>query len=212
MTYTEQSFIDLLQAQDTPEGVRKEYLKLSKKVHPDLNPELGKEPMQALNTAYEKVMKGWDNRQYQATGKDGQKTDQTYKYDDSFEKMILKIVDWAQRSPYTEEIELIGLWLWVSGSDKDNCPFRAPKAEKNDQGKWIPTEEDRRPSWEAMDGTPVRFEWSRSNKKWYLDFRKLYTRKYDGKIRSSYGIHAARQKYGSTKIGKKADEGIVKVG
>lgn len=204
--YSQAYFVEKLREGDTPEEVRKTYLKLSKEVHPDLHPELGKEPMQFLNAAYEAVMKGWDNRQYKATDRDGKESTQTYGYSESFEKTVMDIIYWAQTSPYTEDIELIGLWIWVSGSSKENCPFRAPKSEKNAEGKWVPTEEDKRPSWEAMDGTPVRFEWSKSNKKWYLDARKLYTRRHDAKVRTAVGIESARQKYGTTRFSKK-DEG-----
>jgi len=213
MSYSYAYFVEILREEDTPEKVRKAYLSLSKQVHPDLHPELGKEPMQILNNAYEAVLKDWDKRSYTAKDKDGKESTQTYGYSESFEKRVMDIIYWAQTSPYTEDIELIGLWIWISGSNKDNCPFKAPKCEKDATGKWVPTEEDKRPSWPATDGTPVRFEWSKSNKRWYLDARKLYTRRHDGKVRTAVGITYAREKYGTTRFSKHEEGGsLTRVG
>ncbi len=50
MTYTIAYFLQQFSGLD-PEASRSLYRKLSREVHPDLNPELGQEPMKALNNA-----------------------------------------------------------------------------------------------------------------------------------------------------------------
>jgi hypothetical protein len=203
-------FVAQIKQAETPEDARKIYLKLSKEVHPDLNPELGKEPMQALNDAYETVMKSWDGRKYDAVGKNDETYEKQYDFDADFEKIFRDIIYWASTNPYTEEQELIGMWLWVKGSSKENCPFKAPKQVKNAEGKWEATEPDNRPSWMSLDGsdTPVRFQWSKSNRAWYMDLRQLVSRGYDYKRRTSAGLDFARGKYGSAKISKQESQAL----
>jgi len=114
--YTTEYFINALRSVD-PEAVREAYRKLSRQVHPDLNPDLGQEPMKALNNAYDVVMKGWDGKTYKRpTGKGSETKDATYNYDEAFERIVRDIITWAQTNPYTEHQEIVGMWMWVSGS------------------------------------------------------------------------------------------------
>ena len=218
-TYDKAYFISQLQA-DTPELVRANYLKLSKQVHPDLHPGLGQEPMQLLNDAYETVMQGWDGREYKAPGyRDGKPVDDqtyTYSWEAEFEKLAMEIISYACTHPYTENIELVGAWVWVGGGNREGCPFRAPKKEQNASGQWVLAEGevDNRPFWTSIDGTDtvLHFEWSKSNRRWYFDLRKLVSRNYDKKLRTKAGLDFARNKYGSRKFDKREETGVVRAG
>lgn len=199
MTYSIDYFIAQLKSV-SPDDVRKAFVKLSKEVHPDLHPELGQEPMQWLNEAYERVMKGWDGKTYKAQGKDDTTYDVDFSFDPELEKIFMEIIKFVQVHPYTDEIELIGAWIWVKGANRDECPFTCPK-------ELMDSDQDPRPFWVSLDGTEtkVRFAWSGGkNSRWYFDLRRLLTRKYDYKRRTRKGINVARQAYGSTRFDKKA--------
>jgi hypothetical protein len=190
--YTFEYFHGLLLQAPSPEEVRKTYIRLCKAVHPDLNPGIGSDPMKALNSAYKEVLLKWSGKNY----KSSLDQDETFTYDPNLERLFVQIIKFLQADPYPTEIELVGSWLWVRGTNRDISPFTCPK-------EIMGTRHDPRPSWTSVDGTRTecRFQWSGgANQRWYFDLRWLVTRKHDAKPRQRKGINFARSRYGTTKI------------
>lgn len=198
--YSVEYFIHELRS-TSPDEVRKVYVKLSKEVHPDLHPELGVEPMQMLNDAYELVQKGWHGKTYHSQGKDGTTRETEFHFNQEVEAIFQEIIRCVTVLDCTQEVELVGAWIWVK-ADRAN-PFTCPK-------DLMDGADDPRPTWSAIDGTPLRFQWSGGqNQRWYFDLRRIVTRQYDRKKRSRKGIGAARRAYGSTRFDKRdADTGL----
>ncbi|NEZ65679.1 hypothetical protein D0962_23465 [Leptolyngbyaceae cyanobacterium CCMR0082] len=176
----------------TPDKIRATYRKLTRDYHPDLHPELGDEPMKALNNAYELAMKGKSGFETKRQGKKGAYTE-TYTYDEGLEQFFMQLIDWLYRTDWIniEDVELIGSWIWIWNLPK-GTPFVKPKAEEGE-----PEPEDTRPSWTAADGREIHFMYSRK-KGWYMDMRRFIDPKYDKKRRGSrVSKDQMRETYGS---------------
>jgi hypothetical protein len=72
--------------------------------------------MQQINAAYHDALNGMHG--YTSLGTDGK--EHTYKYNSDVEQAIMdKVVELLKLGQANLEIEVVGLWVWVSGSRKD---------------------------------------------------------------------------------------------
>lgn len=115
----------------TPQEIKNKYRKLCFKHHPDIGGDL--ETMKQVNIAYHAALKNCHG--HTATGSDGK--DHTYYYKQAVEQEVMdkiaEILKVAANQGKGWTIELIGTWIWVSGTKK------ADKALLNKNGlglKW----------------------------------------------------------------------------
>lgn len=85
---------------NTLEELKKEYRKLAKRYHPDVNVD-GLEIMKAINNEYEKLFK-----ELQRTGTKQEKAENVNMFKDIINKII----------SFDVEIEIVGTWIWLSGN------------------------------------------------------------------------------------------------
>jgi hypothetical protein len=83
------------------------YKTLAKKYHPDLGGDL--ETMQIINLQYEQKLRNFE-------GKDNSKG-YSYKYD-PVESVLMTVITKIYNISIDLEVDLIGLWIWVSGNTK----------------------------------------------------------------------------------------------
>ena len=189
----------LEQLTGTPDEIRTKYRKLTRSYHPDLHPELGDEPMKALNNAYEQAMRQKSGFETPRQSRKGESYTETYTYDEGLERFFVQLIDWLYTTEWIdiENVELIGSWIWIWNLPK-GTPFVKPKAEEGE-----PEPEDTRPCWQAADGRELRFMYSKK-KGWYMDLRRFLDPKYDKKrrgsrttkdqMRATYGSQTFQQK------------------
>ena len=79
----------------TAEEIKKQYWKLCRKFHPDMNSDSDTETMAEINNQYEKAMK----------------TKTTEHGEDKFMKIVNRLAKYQGIT-----IEIIGEWIWVSGN------------------------------------------------------------------------------------------------
>ena len=79
----------------TAEEIKKQYWKLCRKFHPDMNPDSDTETMAEINNQYEKAMK----------------TKTTEHGEGKFMKIVNRLAKYQGIT-----IEIIGEWVWVSGN------------------------------------------------------------------------------------------------
>lgn len=84
------------------------YRKLAKENHPDLGGDA--DTMKAINSQYHEALKGNNGKE-----SEGRK----YTYNKETEQEIMDVLD-RLMSLKGLEIELIGIWLWISGNTKGN--------------------------------------------------------------------------------------------
>lgn len=110
--------------------LRKEYLKLSKKYHPDLNPQEKEAEFRAIfqtiNNEYESLAKKMKSSKAteERFGEEKSKS-----YDFEVNEMLMKIID--ELTKYDCTIEIVGLYVWVS-----NTKYEDKEAYKNLNMKW----------------------------------------------------------------------------
>jgi len=90
---------------NTIEELKKEYRKLAFKFHPDRGGD--EATMKAINAEYERLFKELNTT--------NEKGESKYNLDDGFREMINKIINLDGL-----EIEICGLWVWVSGNTKEH--------------------------------------------------------------------------------------------
>lgn len=90
----------------TLEELKKEYKKLAKMWHPDINAN-GSEAMKEINAEYEMMVKEL------AEGKTQEQKNNSYDVAMQYKDIIMAIINLEGL-----KIELCGLWLWVSGNTK----------------------------------------------------------------------------------------------
>lgn len=101
------------------EDIKRRYRDLAKANHPDLGGDCA--TMQAINAAYHAALADMDGTESQGT--DG-KT-HTYRYDRQAEQEIIeKIRDLLAALPAGVEVLLIGCWIWISGTRKEDTRTR----------------------------------------------------------------------------------------
>ena len=89
------------------------YKTLAFKYHPDHGGST--EMMQALNNAYEQALKDCDGKT--VIGSDGK--EHTYRWDAETEKTLIDMIDKLMSLQMENvEVDLIGLWIWVTGDTK----------------------------------------------------------------------------------------------
>lgn len=99
---------------NTVESVKAHYRQLAKEHHPDLGGDL--ETMQEINRQYQNKLRSLDG--YESTKDNGETF--TYKYDEETEKAVAdKLAEVLKAGlPASATVNLIGLWLWVTGTEK----------------------------------------------------------------------------------------------
>jgi len=97
----------------TPGSVKKEYRHLAFENHPDLGGDTA--TMQQINAAYLLVLASLDGQT--SAGTDGK--DHVYHYSEKVEQAVMdKIREVLKVAKPEWEVELIGTWVWVSGTAK----------------------------------------------------------------------------------------------
>ena len=97
----------------TVEEIKIRYRALARQHHPDLGG--NEETMKAVNNAYESALKGCDGQTSQGT--DGKP--HTYRYNQEREKEIMDAIQSLLGLKMSDvNIDLIGLWVWVTGDTK----------------------------------------------------------------------------------------------
>jgi curved DNA-binding protein CbpA len=92
----------------TPEAVKAAYRAAAKKYHPDINP-AGEHMMKAANAAFEAL------KDFTGTPEEHARSFTTETYPDELEAAILAIIDLPGL-----EIEICGMWVWVSGETRSH--------------------------------------------------------------------------------------------
>ena len=202
MDYSKEYFLtELTKDGAKPDEIRKRYRRLTRTVHPDINPGISEDPIKNLNNAYEMAMRGASGSTTERTGKGGKKYEDTYTYDEGLERFFMEIVRWLYATEWIniEDVEVIGTWIWIWNIPKGS-PFVKPKA---DDDSCLETLVDNRPAWQAADGRTLNFMYGKSKRGWYMDLRRYLTDQYDKKRRGSrMRKDDMRAKYGSRKFAK----------
>lgn len=93
---------------NTLEELKKEYFKLNKKYHPDLNKDIDIEIIQAINAEYDEVFKQVKNK---FTNKDGEQyTKENKEKVEEFKDIIEVLIKFEK-----VEIEILGCFIWLGG-------------------------------------------------------------------------------------------------
>ena len=99
----------------TVESIKTRFRELAKRHHPDLGGDTA--TMQDINAAYLRALAGCDGqRSYDAAGKE-----HYYKYNETREKEVMaKLAELLKACPPGVRVSLIGLWLWITGTTKED--------------------------------------------------------------------------------------------
>lgn len=129
-TYEEKfsEFLSCVQACETPQDIKALYKKLIFEYHPDLHGEESLEASKALNAAYDQGLRNLSGQSF--VGNDGE--ERTYNYNEAHEQAIREQLDKLIRLLPEDakiEIEVIGLWVWVTG---DTYSHRSVLKDKTD--------------------------------------------------------------------------------
>ena len=102
--------------------IKTEYKRLCFKYHPDVSGFDSTAQMQDINAAYLEALQALDGQT--TSGSDGK--DHVYNYDYAREVGAMDVIDNLLKSKLTAsvEIELIGFWIWVSGTERKDKETR----------------------------------------------------------------------------------------
>jgi hypothetical protein len=104
----------------TVEDVKVRYRELAKTHHPDIGGNT--ETMQAINAEYHATLARLDGQE--STGTDGKR--HRYTYQREREQAIMdKIAELLRVLPAGVEVLLIGLWVWIQGTSREDTETRA---------------------------------------------------------------------------------------
>ena len=103
----------------TVETIKTEYRRLARMHHPDIGGDTA--TMQDINAAYTAALFACDGqRSHDAGGRE-----HVYKYDEAREKAIMdKLSELLGVLPAGVDVDLIGLWLWILGTTKEDIETR----------------------------------------------------------------------------------------
>ena len=148
-----------------PGQVKSEYRRLAKLHHPDIGGDT--RTMQDINTEYHATLSQMDG--YTSIGSDDK--EHTYKYNRDIEQAVMdKVIELLKLHQCHWQIEVVGLWVWVSGTTKDD---------KN-----------------LLNKNGAKMRWHSKRNKWYWKPYKnktRYSNKSFDQLRSYYGSTAFRQ-------------------
>jgi len=140
-------------------SVKKEYRHLAFENHPDLGGDTA--TMQEINAAYLVVLAALDGQT--SLGTDGK--EHTYRYSEKVEQAVMdKISEVLKVAKPEWEVELIGTWLWVSGT---------AKADKD-----------------VLNKNGLGMKWHSKRERWYWHlptYRRTYSRIGFNDLRAMYG-------------------------
>jgi len=98
--------------------IKTEYRKLAKQHHPDLGGDL--EKMKQVNLAYHAALLAANGET--SVGSDGKA--HTYTYNEEWERQVMdKVLEVLGLGLANLDVEIIGVWVWVSGSTKDQKDY-----------------------------------------------------------------------------------------
>jgi hypothetical protein len=103
------------QACANPQEVKTLYRQLARENHPDIGGDT--RTMQDINAQYQRALQNLNG--YKTVGTDGK--ERTYKYNPEYEEGIMaKVAEILDlRLPHID-IQIIGLWIWVTGTKKED--------------------------------------------------------------------------------------------
>ena len=145
---------------------------LAKRHHPDMGGNT--RTMQDLNGEYETVLHHLDG--YTAIGTDAK--EHTYHYHAAYEQAVVDQINRIIQThlPATLTIELLGTWIWIGGTQKDDLYTR------------------------KLLGT-LHFAWHSKREKWYWKPAGSFSH-----YRARLSYNDLRQVYGASAIRSNADE------
>ena len=161
-------------------NLKKLYLELCKKWHPDIN-ENGEEMMKLINNAWE-VIKSYSEKGFDSAFKSAENKSNGFNWDwwksqtfDGFVENLDHALSFIKQ--FNVNVELCGVWIWVSGNTK---------AIKDDIKEWNRKQEEGMGKW----------KWSRDKQEWYFCNPANKSRKF-GKDRKAWDKSQIRNHYGS---------------
>lgn len=103
-----------------PDVIKSRYRALAMQYHPDRGGDTA--TMQEINNAYEAALKSVNGTKYM--GSDNK--ERTYYYNEQTERDVMDKIDELLRAklPRTVKILILGTWVWVEGTDKDDMETR----------------------------------------------------------------------------------------
>ena len=106
----------------TPQQVKDEYLRLAKILHPDVSGKDTTRQFQDMQNAYHARL----NELHGYTVKDEAGKSHTYYYSPEREQKMAEIIENLVKANLPDRIvvEVVGTWLWVSGTKKDDGYIR----------------------------------------------------------------------------------------
>lgn len=105
--------MNYFQGLTTVAEIKTQYKKLAFQYHPDLGGDV--EVMKTINNQYEDALKSCNGQT--TKGSDGK--DHVYKWDEETERKLTNIIDKLLKlSMESVEIDLIGIWVWITGNTK----------------------------------------------------------------------------------------------
>ncbi len=156
---------------ETVGEVKAMYRELAKQFHPDVGG--NEETMKQLNIEYHKVLESMNGQTRMGT--DGK--DHTYRYNSATEQAIMDKVNEILAVAYEQgldwEVEIIGIWVWVSGTVREDKGLLG-----------------------YNKGEGLGMKWQRNRLMWYW-------KPYKGRgRRSNKSTDELRDMYGSRKVGQ----------
>ena len=118
------SYVNYFAECTTVEEIKTLYRTLAKQYHPDRNP--GKDTtriMQDINAQYHAALKG----KHQSTSRDTTGQEHTYYYNEDHEQAIIDKIKEVLKVKFPDYVEfwLVGKWLWIDGTRKEDAEARA---------------------------------------------------------------------------------------
>jgi len=96
------------------------YRRLALRFHPDRKPDGDTRKMQEINSQYEQMLKGAHGQV--SCGDDGK--EHTYYWNEAVEREVMEKILETLAKNLPVEVDLVGTWIWLSGTRKDDMDTR----------------------------------------------------------------------------------------